>query len=135
MDYTGTFLNSGNGVFEGRTTVQEAECSSLLWAIQCCWGLGYQHVIFEGDNLGIMQLISSEDINIKLQSISHTINAWKSCFSGIKFTHQNRDGNRCDDVFAKADAVHLFLNTATKPSNISHSCPSYLQHIVITDAY
>lgn len=93
-----------------------------------CWGLGYQRVIFEGNNLGVLQLISSEDINIKLQSISHTINAWKSCFAEIKFTHQKRDGNRCADVLAKAAL------TSTEPSNISHSCPSYLKLIVITDA-
>lgn len=127
-NHAGTFLNSGNGVFEGRTTVQEAECSSLLWAIQCCWGLGYQRVIFEGNNLGVMQLLASENINLKLQSIIYTIKAWKNCFAGIQFSHKKRDGNRCADMLAKKALL------SSEPFNIYHSCPSYLKLIVITDA-
>lgn len=45
-----TLKHYGMDKFQGRTTVEEAECSALIWNLQVAWGLGYKKVEFESDN-------------------------------------------------------------------------------------
>lgn len=52
----GTFLDCGMENFQGRCSVEAAEYTALLWAVQCTWSLGYRLVEFEGDNTRINRL-------------------------------------------------------------------------------
>ena len=49
----GIVLDCGMGRFESRSTVEEGECTVLIWAIQPAYSLGYKKVIFEGDNIQV----------------------------------------------------------------------------------
>ncbi|CAL9222427.1 unnamed protein product, partial [Arabidopsis halleri] len=81
----GLVIECGMGKFHDRISVEEAECSALIWAMQAAWGLGYQTVIFEGDNLHVNQLINGNKTNPRLQHYLDTIGLWRHMFTEISF--------------------------------------------------
>ncbi|KAL1198676.1 hypothetical protein V5N11_002942 [Cardamine amara subsp. amara] len=58
----GTFMHCGMGKFQGRTPVEEADCSALIWALQATWSQGNKKLEFEGDNHNINQIINGKSI-------------------------------------------------------------------------
>ncbi|KAL9815848.1 putative ribonuclease H domain-containing protein [Arabidopsis thaliana] len=57
-------------------TPEEAECSTLIWAIQAARAYGYTKVIFEGDNININRLINQKSPNPRLQHYLDIIYSW-----------------------------------------------------------
>ncbi|KAG7599476.1 Ribonuclease H domain, partial [Arabidopsis suecica] len=96
-DSHGTCLECGMGKFQGRLTVEEAECTAFIWAIQATWALGYRHVEFEGDNASIVKLINEKGTNLRLQHYLNEIWQWRSKFTSMKVTFRHREKNGCAD--------------------------------------
>ncbi|VVA98337.1 unnamed protein product [Arabis nemorensis] len=115
----GIFLEAGMGKFEGRETVEEAECTTLLWATQSAWALGYPKVEFEGDNLIINRVINNNIMNLKLQHHITAITNWKANFLYIKFTYRKRTANECADLLAKTSIISSspWIRTTTWADN------------------
>ncbi|CAN6867532.1 unnamed protein product [Brassica oleracea var. botrytis] len=80
----GIVLDCEMGRFEGRSTVEEGECTALIWAIQAAYSLGYKKVIFEGDNIQVTRCLQAASINLRLENYLITISAWKSHFHNIR---------------------------------------------------
>ncbi|EFH41781.1 hypothetical protein ARALYDRAFT_917523 [Arabidopsis lyrata subsp. lyrata] len=127
-DSNGTCLDCGMGKFQGRQTIEEAECSALIWAIQASWALGYRHVEFEGDNANIVNLINEGGINLRLKHYMEEIWQWRNMFNSIKFTFRHREQNGCADLLAR--------KAVQSPNNyyLYHCCPSFLNSLVNNDA-
>ncbi|CAN6996400.1 unnamed protein product, partial [Brassica rapa subsp. trilocularis] len=79
----GIVLECGMGIFEGRSTVEEGECTVLIWAIHAAYSLGYKKVIFKGDNIQVTRCLQA-NINLRLENYLMTISVWKSHFHNIK---------------------------------------------------
>lgn len=126
-DSTGTFMDCGMGQFQGRTTIEEAECTALLWAIQATWALGYRAVVFEGDNLNINRLINDNVPTPRLRHFLETIWHWRPMFTETQFIFHHREQNTCADLLAKT-AI-----TSNKLYNVYHSCPNFLKALVNND--
>lgn len=112
---------------EGRISVEEAECSAMIWAIQATWGLGYRTVIFEGDNLHVNQLINGNKTNSRLQHYLETIGQWRHMFTEISFIFTPREQNKCVDTLAKK-AI-----SCTQQWRLYNSCPIFLFNDVNND--
>ncbi|KAF3582000.1 hypothetical protein DY000_02034343 [Brassica cretica] len=52
--------------FEGRYTVEEGESTTLIWAMQATFSLGYKKVIFEGENIHVNKCIKGQAFNLRL---------------------------------------------------------------------
>lgn len=115
------------GRFEGRHTVEEAECTALLRAIQAAKALGYEKVIFEGDNQMVVNCIHSNSINLRLQHYINNIQSWRYAFYDLNFKHTPRSSNSCADILAKK-AIR-----SNHQWRLFHSCPSFLLSNVNND--
>ena len=89
------------GKFEGRHTVEEGESTTLIWAMQATFSLGYKKVIFEGDNIHVNKCIQGQAFNLILAQFIHTIAAWKDHFEATQFVYRNRASNSCADLLAR----------------------------------
>ncbi|CAN6850974.1 unnamed protein product [Brassica oleracea] len=107
------------GRFEGRSTVEEGECTALIWAIQAAYSLGYKKVIFEGDNIQVTRCLQTASINLRLENYLKTISAWKSHFHNIRFVYRSRSANSCADLLAKKSL------TSDNPWSVFHTCPHF----------
>lgn len=96
-DDKGVFLDCGMGKFQGRNSVEEAEFTALLRAVQSTWELGYRMVIFEGDNTTINRLLNGHVSNTKLHPYMHDTKEWIRMFHGVKFSFNFR----CADLLAR----------------------------------
>jgi len=123
----GICLDCGMGKFQGRQTIEEAECTALIWAIQCVWGLGYRKVIFEGDNLSITSIINNKTPNPRLRHYLDFIHQWSEAFTTIKFKFCHRENNVCADILARKAIV---CNTNFE---LYRSCPGFLGYYVNND--
>ncbi|XP_020873128.1 uncharacterized protein LOC9303263 isoform X1 [Arabidopsis lyrata subsp. lyrata] len=128
-DSQGIFLHSGWGKFQGRVSAEEAECTTLIWAIQATWAYGYRTVVFEGDNLNLNDTINKNKENLRLQHYIQAIQQWRMCFTETKFTFKHREQNRCADTLAKK-AI-----TVNQAWCLYNSCPFYLWSLVNNDNY
>ncbi|KAL9812070.1 putative ribonuclease H domain, reverse transcriptase zinc-binding domain-containing protein [Arabidopsis thaliana] len=126
-DSNGFVLDCGMGQFEGRNTIEEAECTSLIWAIQAAWGLGYRNVIFEGDNKTINQVINTYGAHLRLKHYMGTIQHWRSGFINSKFCFTHSEQNACADLLAKKTILGSNL------WSLYHSCPVFLMSFVNND--
>ncbi|CAN6861486.1 unnamed protein product [Brassica oleracea] len=123
----GIVLDCGMGRFEGRSTVEEGECTALIWAIQAAYSLGYKKVIFEGDNIQVTRCLQTASINLRLENYLKTISAWKSHFHNIRFMYRSRSANSCSDLLAKKSL------TSDNAWSVFHTCPPFLYNNVMTD--
>ncbi|XP_010513002.1 PREDICTED: uncharacterized protein LOC104788940 [Camelina sativa] len=123
----GIFLDGGMGKYQGRATIEEAECTALIWAIQSAWGLGYRSVEFEGDNEVVNKIINNHGSYSRLQHYLETIRGWCTKFTNIRFTFQRREHNICADLLAKTaiTSSHMYA--------LYHSCPQFLLAAVNND--
>lgn len=126
-DSFGTFHDCGWGKSQGRTTTEEAECISLIWALQATWGLGYRMVEFEGDNQNINNIINGTAPHPRLQHYIDTIWAWRDLFTQATFTFKPREQNKCADILAKK-AI-----SSDERWGLYHSCPHFLNSAVNND--
>ncbi|KAL9288137.1 putative ribonuclease H domain-containing protein [Arabidopsis thaliana] len=127
-DSNGFVLDCGMGQFEGRNTIEEAECTSLIWAIQAGWGLGYRNVIFEGDNkTTITQVVNTNRAHLRLKHYMGTIQHWRSGFINSKFCFTHREQNACTNLLAKKAILSPNL------WSLYHSCPVFLMSLVNND--
>ncbi|KAG7537196.1 Ribonuclease H-like superfamily [Arabidopsis suecica] len=124
----GICLDCGMGKFQGRATTEEAECSALIWAIQCTWALGYRTIEFEGDNQYVNNVINSKEHNHRLRHYLKTIAQWRNMFTASKFTFRYREQNKCADLLAKKAVNHSNFY------ELYHSCPMFLYSLVNSDA-
>jgi len=124
----GTCLDCGCGKFQGRQTIKEAECTALIWAIQCAWDLGYRRVEFEGDNITVNRLIRNKETNPRLRYYLEFIQQWSKAFTTVKFTFRHREQNVCVDVLAKKAVANHINHT------LYHFCPRFLMSFVNKDA-
>lgn len=105
----GWIIRNSNGIllhccmssFHGRATVEESECTTLIWALQSSWGLRYKSVEFEGDNLNVVRLINDNEENLRLRHYLETIWSWKKIFTSVKFSFRHREQNKCADTLAR----------------------------------
>ncbi|CAD5335873.1 unnamed protein product [Arabidopsis thaliana] len=123
----GTVIECGMGKFQGRMTTEEAECSTLIWAIQASYGFGHKKVIFEGDNQTITRMINTKSSNPRLQHFLDTIQSWIPSFESIEFSFKHREQNGCADFLAKQAIKE---NTQW---SLFHSCPYFLSPYVNND--
>ncbi|EFH51916.1 hypothetical protein ARALYDRAFT_347512 [Arabidopsis lyrata subsp. lyrata] len=126
-DSFGTFHDCGWGKSQGCTTTEEAECTSLIWALQATWGLGYRMVEFEGDNQNINNIINGTAPHPRLQHYIDTIWAWRDLFTQATFTFKPREQNKCADILAKK-AI-----SSDERWGLYHSCPHFLNSPVKND--
>ncbi|XP_010462877.1 PREDICTED: uncharacterized protein LOC104743503 [Camelina sativa] len=126
-DSNGFLLHCGMGKFQGRTTIEESECTALIWAIQSTRGLGYRKVIFEGDNINITQQVNNRSSKLRLKHYLDTIEGWKADFETVAFSFRHREQNHCADKLAKQAIVSL------NDYDLYHSCPFFLQQFVNND--
>lgn len=113
--------------YQGRATVDESECTALIWALQSACGLGYKSIEFEGDNLNIVRLINGKEDNPMLRHYLETIWSWRSMFTTVKFTFRHREQNKCADMLARKAII------CNNNGMMFHSCPTFLAHTVNTD--
>lgn len=123
----GTVLECGMGKFQGRATVEESECTTLIWALQSSWGLGYRSIEFEGDNLTINRLINGNAANPRLQHYLDTIRTWKTIFTSVTFRFRSRESNECADMLARKAL------TCNSNAMLFYSCPLFLANVVNSD--
>ncbi|KAG7567314.1 Reverse transcriptase zinc-binding domain [Arabidopsis thaliana x Arabidopsis arenosa] len=126
-DSTGAVLDCGMGKFQGRITTEEAECTSLIWALQAAWGLGYRMVEFEGDNQNINRAINEMRPTPRLHHYLETIWAWRQHFTLVSFKFKPREQNTCADILAKK-AI-----TCNNDWALYRSCPFFLFAAVNND--
>ncbi|CAG7874729.1 unnamed protein product, partial [Brassica rapa] len=122
----GIVLDCGMGIFEGRSTIEEGECTALIWAIQAAYSLGYKKVIFEGDNIQVTRCLQAKlqkyrclqatNINLRLENYLMTIPVWKSHFHNIKFVYRSRSANSCADLLA------IKSLTSNNAWSVFHTC-------------
>ncbi|WZY68229.1 hypothetical protein YC2023_000469 [Brassica napus] len=62
--------------------------SHALTFFVSCWGFGYRHIIFGGDIFTAINLLNSQETNLKIKTISHTISLWNNCCEEIEFRHK-----------------------------------------------
>lgn len=123
----GVVLHAAMGKFEGRPTVEESEFSSLVWAMQASWSLGYTNVIFEGDNLIINQSIHNTAFQPRYQYYLSTVRKWVTMFDTCMFHHTKRANNKVADALAR---ISYSLCTQWR---LFHTCPSFLEVFVNND--
>ncbi|WZY87243.1 hypothetical protein YC2023_033627 [Brassica napus] len=49
---------------------------------------GFKHIIFEGDVFTVINLLNSQETNLNIKTLSHTISLWNNCSEEIEFMHQ-----------------------------------------------
>ncbi|ESQ43697.1 hypothetical protein EUTSA_v10015769mg [Eutrema salsugineum] len=124
----GTFLECGMGKFQGRNTAEETDCTTLIWAMQSSWAMGFKKVEFEGDNLNINRLINSGSSNFRLQHYLEEIKQWRAKFQEVKFSFRHRETNSCAYILAKKAIID------SREWFIYHICPQFLYDAVNNDS-
>lgn len=122
-----TRLNLTMGKFEGRPTVKESEFSSLIWAMQSSWSLGYTNVIFEGDNAVINHSILNHHFQPRFQYYLSTVHNWYPMLARCKFQNTKRTNNKVADALARKS---FSLDSQWR---MFHTCPRFLEVIVNND--
>lgn len=84
-NFNGTFLDCELWKFRGRYSIEEAEMSGLLWAMQSIFLFGYRKVVFEGDNQIINGIIKDNTRNLRLQHYIDTVHGYIRMFHAVSF--------------------------------------------------
>lgn len=101
----GFFMDCGMGKYQGRMTIEEAECFALIWALQSTWSLGYRMVEFEGGNMNINRLLNDKGTNHRLLHYIADIRKWQRMFSSANFSFKSRNSNRCADLLVRKTII------------------------------
>ena len=105
----------------------DAELQALLMAMQHAWSRGYKHVVFEGDNQQVMNLINGRSRNFQVHNLVREIQVWKARVTRPKFTWVPKAHNRAADCLATSPLPH-------STSFVFHSyVPNFLVHILHED--
>lgn len=126
-DNNGIFLEAGMGKFQDHHSVEESECSGLLWAMQASCSLVSQMVEFEGDNWNLIRTIQDNPKNLRLQHYMSAIRGWKIMFRGAKFSFSTRNSNICVVKLAR-EAL-----TSSPQWYLYNSCSRFLIPVVTND--
>lgn len=128
-DEMGIFKGAAHASNQQPTSALEGELQALLLAMMHCWSKGYQHIIFEGDNINVMKLVKGEATNIDVINWIRDIRRWAAKFQEVRFTWANRNSNTCADILAKK----------TIPGSVSfyyYSCvPNFLHNALSNDYF
>ncbi|CAG7886535.1 unnamed protein product [Brassica rapa] len=79
----------------------ESELQALLGAMMVCWSQGHTKVIFEGDNINVINLVKRRTKNIDAVNWLHDIWKWEQKFESFQHTWTNWESNSCADLLAK----------------------------------
>lgn len=117
-------LRDNNGVFKGAThatggnvnSAFEAECQSLILAMQQLWVKGYKKVIFEGDCKLLVNVLNGSTTKFDAINWIHEIQVWGNKFEAIAYSWSHRATNQHADTLAK---------------NQKHALSSYIVHTYI----
>ena len=124
-------LRDENGIYKGAaqatgvqvTSAFEAECQSLILAMQHLWIKGYRKVIFEGDCKLLVNVLSGKSLKFDAINWINEIKAWGLKFEVIEFIWSHRSTNQPADILARSQrrAVSSYLFHNYVPICISHA--------------
>ncbi|CAL9217258.1 unnamed protein product [Arabidopsis halleri] len=142
-NYDGSFLNQSsrataawvirddNGLFKGAGqatgffvhSALEAECQSLLLAMQNLWIKGFRRVIFEGDCQVLVNLICGRSQRFGCVNWLEEIKDWAQRYEAIEFIWSSRRVNKSADLLAKSQRLEVsdFIFHFVVPHCISES--------------
>lgn len=103
-------LRDSDGVFKGAgqasgnivTSALEAECQSLIIAMQQSWIKGYRHVVFEGDCKILVEILHGRRFRFDILNWIHEIRDWEKKFLEIEHNWVPRQINKAADCLVKA---------------------------------
>jgi len=95
--------HKGAGKIQGTqaTSALEAECNSLISAMQHLWAKGHTKVIFEGDCKILVDVLQGKAKRFDITNWLHEIQTWKRRFSEVQFRWIPRQVNKSADTLAK----------------------------------
>ncbi|XP_020866161.1 uncharacterized protein LOC110224440 [Arabidopsis lyrata subsp. lyrata] len=120
-NYDGSFVNQNNGattayiirdnsgVYKGAaqatgvnvTSAFEAECQSLILAMQQLWVKGYIRIIFEGDCKLLVNVLNGSTTKFDAINWIQEIQDWGKKFEAIEYSWAHRSTNQPADILAK----------------------------------
>ncbi|XP_023644493.1 uncharacterized protein LOC111832413 [Capsella rubella] len=100
-DFKGFIHTAGYSSGNVCSSVLEAELQSLLIAMQQTWIKGYKHVIFEGDNKLVHNLLEGKTMHFGMHNWIREIKYWSKRFEEVEFKWTKRHNNKAADRLAK----------------------------------
>jgi len=116
-DYKGSAQSTGFMV----TSAVEAECQSLITAMQHLWTKGYRRIIFEGDSKILVSVLQSNSMRFDLFNWLKEIKHWQARFEEVEYAWVPRTANAPADKLARHQRLSQTLFTF---HNLIPSCLS-----------
>ncbi|XP_010495244.1 PREDICTED: uncharacterized protein LOC104772312 [Camelina sativa] len=100
-DDQGHFKEAGQVTGAKVKSAFEAECQSLIFAMQQTWRNGYTNVIFEGDCQSLVTAINNSSLCFDIYNWIQEIKGWATRFNNVVFRWTSRQSNHLADQLAK----------------------------------
>ncbi|CAN7109405.1 unnamed protein product [Brassica rapa subsp. narinosa] len=128
-DSTGLFKGAGQFKTRKPHNALESELQALLGAMMICWSQGYTKVIFEGDNINVINLFKKRTKNINVVNWLRDIWKWEQKFESLQYTWTDRESNSCADLLAKQQLQD-------NDEYIYHPCiPNVIRDVISVDYF